>query len=647
MSETSHAARTSISGENSSPESELCTATGVHSLIGEQIDGKYRVIEKLGSGGMGAVYKAEHSLMGRTVALKVLHPHLVEHEDLLKRFHREARVASKLDHPNAVATYDYGVWKGAPYLVMEFVEGVTLKTKIEKDGPPKTPELRTIFLQVCAALAKAHDLGIVHRDLKPDNIMLTSEQDGSLRARLLDFGIAKVLNEKAEAGSQVMTQIGSFFGTPKYASPEQIMQKPLDGRSDIYALGVILYEVLSGEVPFHAPSVMEIIIKQLNDPPAPLRQFRPELNIPARVEELVMRCLEKDPAARFQTARELQAALDDALAARRGSGMKRTLVVGGALAACAVGAYAVVSALSNPKSGDAPAPEKLASLANVDSIALPEREPGKEPEKQPPVAEERVIPGEEKSSSEAVQPSQGSNPLFGLALREIARAVMTKDAPPPETLPETEEIPALATDESPPPTEPDSPSAEPPVGTTSTEAVPETAPSIGEPSTPDAPVTVSQQPGTPPVDVSVSALKQELGQLESGKKEAISLYNSGRELLRQKRYAEAAAKFERAIQFRSDAVGSYISLGNCYLRMNEIEKARNAFLSAVRIDSSYGPAHYNLAAFYAATRDSSSALTSLRRALQLDGRARSLAATDPDFASIRNLAEFQQLVRPR
>jgi serine/threonine-protein kinase len=306
-------------GQSFSTSVKLCPNDGAvlehsdptASHIGEVLDGKYRLDSFLSQGGMGAVYKATHVMLGRTVAVKLINPEYVTSTEAVRRFQREARAATSLNHPNIVSVYDLGQTpQGTLYIAMEFVDGPSLKSVITSGGP--VPPARTTHLlrQVASALAVAHRHSIVHRDLKPQNIMLTRTENGQEVVKLVDFGIAKTFDDSTQ-----LTVSGSTMGTPQYMSPEQASGHVVDGRSDIYSLGVILYEMLSGDVPFNDKSATAIIIKQMKEVPQPPSVRNPRVAIAPALEAMTLRCLEKDPAQRFQTADEFAAALDAAATA--------------------------------------------------------------------------------------------------------------------------------------------------------------------------------------------------------------------------------------------------------------------------------------------------------------------------------------------
>jgi serine/threonine-protein kinase len=293
-----------MNGRESSdvPEVDSEEETGPDPLLGTVIADRYRVDEKLGVGGMGAVYRAEHVLMKKPVAVKVLHREMTVVGEVVKRFEREAIAAGRIDHPNVTVATDFGKLRdGAFYLVLEYVPGRSLSTAMKEDGVFPVPRALFIARQVAAALGAAHAANIVHRDLKPDNIMLIERGGTKDFVKVLDFGIAKV----NEDGGGQLTRIGSVFGTPQYMAPEQAAGKPVDHRADLYSLGLVLYEMLAGKAAFGSMELVAILTKQLTEPPPPL----PE-SVDADVAALVMRLAEKDPDARVQTAQELVAWID-------------------------------------------------------------------------------------------------------------------------------------------------------------------------------------------------------------------------------------------------------------------------------------------------------------------------------------------------
>ena len=284
-------------------------------LIGITIDNKYQIVSKLGSGGMGTVYQARRTAIGDTVAVKVLRSDMVADPLAVERFRREAQAAARLKHPNVVAIYDFGVSnQGLVYIVMEMVEGQSLRSMIRQYGSFTASVAFEIINQVCTALGAAHSQGIIHRDLKPDNIIV-SETASGWHVKVVDFGIAKLRDQSSTTSS--LTQTGMIMGTPRYMSPEQCMGEEIDARSDIYSLGIILYEMLCGVVPFNSPTTSAVIIQQVTQPPPPLRAINAMIS-PA-VESVVYHALEKRPEARPQTAialgQELSAAVKGVAAA--------------------------------------------------------------------------------------------------------------------------------------------------------------------------------------------------------------------------------------------------------------------------------------------------------------------------------------------
>jgi eukaryotic-like serine/threonine-protein kinase len=265
------------------------------------VDGRYRAERRLGSGGMAEVWCAEDDVLGRRVALKLLGSRFAEDDDFRERFKREAQAAAGLAHPHIVGIFDRGEWDGTPYIAMELVEGRTLKDLVRERGPLPPDVAINLTIQVLGALGFAHRRGIVHRDVKPQNVILDHEG----LAKVADFGIAR-------SGGSEMTETGTILGTVQYASPEQAQGQPVSPRSDLYSAGVVLYELLTGRVPFEGESVVAVALKQVSELPVPPSQLRPGIS-PA-LEAVVLRALEKDPARRFASADEFIAALE---AARR------------------------------------------------------------------------------------------------------------------------------------------------------------------------------------------------------------------------------------------------------------------------------------------------------------------------------------------
>jgi serine/threonine protein kinase len=273
---------------------------------GTVVRGKYRILGTVGQGGMGAVYKAVHLLFDEIRALKVIAKDLAGDPMFVKRFKHEAVITRKLQHPNAVRVDDIDESDdGRPFIVMEFIEGKSLKRVIESEGPLPVPRVCLIIKQVAAALDAAHELGMVHRDIKPDNIVLIDTPGGE-QAKVLDFGIAKLKEGRTgETAALTLTGTGVVIGTPQYMSPEQAMGKrgdELDGRSDLYSLGIVMYQMLSGESPFKADTTMEMLLAHMQMPARPIQALRPDLQIPDAIAAVVMKCLEKKTEDRPSSA---------------------------------------------------------------------------------------------------------------------------------------------------------------------------------------------------------------------------------------------------------------------------------------------------------------------------------------------------------
>ncbi len=270
-------------------------------MVGQILGGRYEIIAKIGSGGMSHVYQARDTILNRIVTVKVLRSELAEDKDFVRRFQVEAQAVASLSHPNIVSIYDVGQENGLPYLVMEYVEGLTLKRIIQKEGPLSPAETVNLGVQVCAALAHAHEKGIIHRDIKSHNILVTPGG----RVKVTDFGLARVLS----VPSATVTQSGTVMGSVHYLSPEQARGEETGPKSDLYSLGVVLYETVSGRLPFQGDNPVTVALKHVQGPPPALCKDNPA--IPQRLEEIIFKALAKDPAQRFQSAREMQRALSE------------------------------------------------------------------------------------------------------------------------------------------------------------------------------------------------------------------------------------------------------------------------------------------------------------------------------------------------
>jgi serine/threonine-protein kinase len=279
-------------------------------LIGCTLPGGHVVLELIDVGGMGRVYRAEQKMLGRTVAVKIIHPHLLGDETVEARFITEARAASQLNHPNSVGVIDFGKFDGRLYMVMEYLRGRDLATVAHEEGPLDVERVVDILLQTLAALEEAHAIGIIHRDLKPENIVLSPLRSGGDFVKVLDFGLAKVLEA---AATKRITDPGMVCGTPEYMAPEQARGDNVDHRVDLYACGVILFELLAGQLPFDGTSPREIVLMHLSKPPPDLRRLVPDRQLSAGIIEVVYKALAKDPRDRFQNAAQLGAALKHTL----------------------------------------------------------------------------------------------------------------------------------------------------------------------------------------------------------------------------------------------------------------------------------------------------------------------------------------------
>ncbi|MBA2662993.1 MAG: protein kinase [Bradymonadaceae bacterium] len=281
------------------------------SCIGETVGGKYKIMELIGSGGMGEVYLGVNEPLGQRVAVKFLSRKFTADESVILRFLNEARSYCKVNHPHAVTLLEYGQHEdGALYLVTEFVEGKSLTDTVKDVGPMGLELVVSIASQCCEVLAEAHKEGVIHRDLKPDNIMLIPGSRGRYAVKVLDFGIAKIIDDDHH-GPSPMTETGSIFGTPEFMSPEQARGEGADPRSDLYAMGVILFFIVTGKLPFRGKNKFAILNQHLNENPPRPSQMRDDIHVPLALEALILKCLNKRPEERYQSADDLAEALED------------------------------------------------------------------------------------------------------------------------------------------------------------------------------------------------------------------------------------------------------------------------------------------------------------------------------------------------
>lgn len=274
---------------------------------GDVIAGKYRIDHALGQGGMGAIFAATHLLTGKQRALKWMQPHLAHESDSVQRFLREARAAGRIKHPNVVDVFDVGTHNECYFLVLELLEGRPLSARLAEGAMPVAQLLRCL-IPAMAGIEAAHEQGVIHRDLKPDNLFLCEEQGQVTDVKVLDFGISKIVSSEDEQElDPTLTRPGAVIGTPFYMSPEQLRSKPIDARTDVYSMGVILYEAIGGRVPYHADQYNELIFQIAQNTPTPLTELRPD--IPKQLAQVIMRAMNPEADARPGSMQQLIAAL--------------------------------------------------------------------------------------------------------------------------------------------------------------------------------------------------------------------------------------------------------------------------------------------------------------------------------------------------
>ena len=306
----SNSAKTVAQGEAASDVHSIPRVEGEDPLIGRILDERYRIEGVLGSGGVGVVYRGRHLGLNRLVAIKVLRDGYLDVEVLRKRFEREAQALSALAHPNIVGLTDYGISDGMPYLVMELLDGSSLDELIDERTRMEPRRVVEIVRGVVRALAFAHQRGVLHRDLKPGNVILAPLPDEPDHVKLLDFGLAKILEDEADSEEPTLTRAGTIIGTPAYMAPEQASGSRADERADVYSAGILLYELLAGRPPFKAEKRTDVMRSHIIDPVPDPSTFRPALAMTSQLEEVLVRCLAKEPGQRYSDGSELLQALE-------------------------------------------------------------------------------------------------------------------------------------------------------------------------------------------------------------------------------------------------------------------------------------------------------------------------------------------------
>jgi eukaryotic-like serine/threonine-protein kinase len=455
-------------------------------LLGTTVAGRYKVIKLLGEGGMGQVYLAEHSAIEKRIALKVLRAEYAHKGEIVTRFQQEAISASRIKHPNVLDVFDFGqLENGCFYLAMEFLEGNDLADELQRARQLTPARALPIAMQICRALSAAHAKGVVHRDMKPENVFLQRTGDGEEIVKIVDFGIAQLKPSNEEAAAQSthrrLTRTGMIFGTPEYMAPEQASGKHADLRCDVYAVGIILFELFTGAVPFTGETFLGVLTKHLNEMPPSMRAVYPDLQLSPELEGVVQRTLAKDPTYRYQTMNELATALaatpegqyaglrgpySQVLADGRGS-----VVPGGAgPSPTAQQFYGNPSVPQQSGSGSGP---ELTDAARA-AVTMPRQETGVESR-----AETQL--GGEAATRPPVKTGSGGAVVLALlgvlAVGGGAAALFLRGSPQAQIEPSAQAKPA--------PVEPPAPVApEPPPAAPSTTALTPPVPSVAAPTTP-------------------------------------------------------------------------------------------------------------------------------------------------------------------
>jgi serine/threonine-protein kinase len=574
--------------------------------------GSYRIVKWLGSGGMGDVYLAEHTQLGRKVAIKRLRSEYARNKRALQRFFDEARAVNRIQHENIVQITDFASEDEHVYCVMEFLEGRTLADLQTQVGAVPLDQVLPVAIQVCDALEVVHKAGVIHRDLKPQNIMLIQQGDHTDRVKLLDFGVAKLKAPEGEAASLESTG-STLLGTPGYMSPEQLLGNPVDHRADIYALGVILYQMATGTNPFIADTWGQAVVKHATHVPPRPSQLKGAQRLPAQLEEVILRCLEKDPTHRPSGVGEVAKVLHqltglvaaggdfEAYATRGVPRRGRIRGVAGAIAGLGGIAVAFVllgpsmpglgnklpwsqSVLSLSASDQAEPPGSAATSANSRAPEPVSKKPDSVAAEPQSVSEKSEVAQKKSRAESAASRATGFRAGRRRSSRDSPVAVRTALWAKPE--PSTRLAPKPAAVETPPPEKPATagknlqPVVEPAPAPAAPIPQAKPAPKPAEPkpveSKPVEPKPVEPKPAEPkPVEPKPAAVL--------AVPTAESHYSAGRELLKSNKALLAIEEFKKAIKINSRHAKSYRMMGRAYLLLGREEKAIEAFEAAVEL----------------------------------------------------------------
>jgi eukaryotic-like serine/threonine-protein kinase len=524
-------------------------------LLGTRLAGKYELLEVLGEGAMGRIYRARQADLDRMIAIKVLHRHLGGEDRVARRFHREARAASRLSHPNSVQILDYGAENGVLYIAMELLEGEDLQTVLDHDPPLSPQRIAAILVPVLRAVDEAHRAGIVHRDLKPDNVILWADRSGREHVKVCDFGIAKILDGEGNS----ITVDGFVCGTPQYMAPEQARGDIIDHRVDVYAAGVVLYQMLAGKVPFSGETALGIITKHLTDEPVPPSERDVARHVPATLEDIALKAMSKAATDRYQTAGEMADAITAAVAAL-GDDAARSLSDPGLQRHSAPPRPAREG--TGPRridpSGRARDGQTTSGESPVDAEAAT-REMRRVASRRSPMVAVLVV-------------------LSGLVLAAIAAVMIGNDETPASVVPPLATRPATPT-ASPAAVEPDPPTIEEPAPPLSApalvdEEVVEVRPRAGRPTTIAAPASSAEVAAPPPAsEETPAAVPIPTEPVSPGD----AAFAEGRRLFLANEVSAAIERFDEAARWMPRNAEVQRQLGRAHMRAGDVERSVAAY----------------------------------------------------------------------